>query len=73
MSAQWYKTRAGSDAVVFATNLLSDRPYLGAWCEGENWYPASWGKNGSYDGRPGHPRALDLMMNNVQNPEQASA
>lgn len=61
---QWYKTRDGAPAVVFATDLTQKRCYIGAYQAGDKWYPTSWCKNGRWHDKPGYKRGLDLDMKN---------
>lgn len=60
--AEWYKTRDGLQAVVFATDQTKRRCYIGAYLSEDQWYPTSWCRNGRWHDKPGYKRGLDLMM-----------
>lgn len=62
MSANWYKTRSGLPAVVFATDHDKERPFIGAYMTDNQWFPTTWRANGMWHPEPGHPRGIDLMM-----------
>jgi hypothetical protein len=62
--AEWYKTRDGLQAVVFATDATKKRCYVGAYQSGDKWYPTDWCKGGRWHDKPGYKRGLDLMMEN---------
>jgi hypothetical protein len=64
MSAQWFKTRDGLSAVIFATDFEKLRCYIGAYQSGNEWYPTTWCKGGRWHDTPGYKRGLDLMMEN---------
>lgn len=58
-----FKTRDGGDAVVFATMVDSDRPYIGAYWTSEEWIPTTWKRDGTWHKKPGYKRGLDLIIN----------
>ena len=60
---QKVKTRAGGDAIIFGTNKLADRPYIGAYWTGEEWVPTTWKSDGRWSEKPGYPRGLDIILN----------
>lgn len=63
--SQWYRTRSGLSAVIFATDVDKERPYIGAYLSDGEWYPTTWKRGGVWHPEPGHPRGLDLMMDDV--------
>lgn len=62
--AEWYKTKDGGQAIVFATDTTKKRCYIGAYLSDGNWYPTTWCKGGRWHDKPGYKRGLDLDMEN---------
>ena len=67
-----FKTRAGSNARIYAINGGGTHPIHGAWHnEIDNvWVPCAWDVNGYYIG-VGWPRSLDIAEDGIQIPIRA--
>jgi hypothetical protein len=53
-------TKTGALCIIFTSSAPGDRPLIGAYYDGETWYPSSWSKSGRYV--DGETRALDLIL-----------